>query len=252
MASNNIPAGRRTPLYVEVAERIAADIQSGEYPIGSRMPTETAMTLDFGISRYTARAALRKLQDWKMIETAHGIGSKVVAAKPMQSGVRFSFDSLNNFLVIAEETKLVSVNKELEPVGGSLSKISGWRSTDKCLHVSAKRVADTINPDKDKTAFVEIFLHGRYKKIGKDIGIRQYAVATQIEEEFGVKIGEVTQTISPTLIKNPAAKVLGVEIDTLGLFIQRIYRSDNNDVPFVVMSHQAGLNATVTMRMHYR
>ena len=252
MAKNDIPAGRRTPRYIEVAERIASDIQSGEYPVGSRMPTETAMTQDFGISRYTARAALRKLQDWKMIETVQGIGSKVVAIKPMQSGVRFSFDSLNNFLVIAEETKLISVNKETKPVGEQLSKISGWRFSDQCLHITATRVADSTDPELDETAYVEIFLHGRYKRIGKDVGERQYAIATQIEEEFGVKIGEVTQTIAPALITNPAATALGVEVDTLGLIIQRVYRSDNNDVPFVVISHQAGLNAVVTMRMHYQ
>lgn len=252
MAKNNIPAGRRTPRYVEVAERIAADIQSGEYPVGSRMPTETVMTQDFGISRYTARAALRKLQDWRMIETAQGIGSKVVASKPMQSGVRFSFDSLNNFLVIAEETKLTSVRKETKPVGELLSKISGWRPTDQCLHITSTRVTDSAKHEIDRTAFVEIFLHGRYKIIGKDVGIVQYAIATQIEEEFRVKIGEVTQTISPTLIKEPAAKALEVNVDTLGLKIQRIYRSDNNDVPFVVISHQAGLNAMVTMRMLYQ
>lgn len=252
MAENYIPAGRRTPRYVEVAERIASDIQSGDYPVGSKMPTETEMTEDFGISRYTARAALRKLQDWKMIETAQGIGSKVVASMPMQSGVRFSFDSLNNFLVIAEETKLVSVKKETNPVGEKLSKISGWRSTDKCVHVTATRVADSSSANVEKIAFVEIFLHGRYKKIEKDVGVKQYAVATQIEDEFGVRIGEVTQTIFPALIENPAAKALGVDVDTLGLIIQRVYRSDNNDVPFVVVSHQAGLNALVTMRMHYR
>ncbi len=252
MAKNNITAGRRTPRYIEVAERIASDIQSGDYPVGSKMPTETEITEDFGISRYTARAALRKLQDWKMIETAQGIGSKVVASMPMQSAIRFSFDSLNNFLIIAEETKLTSVKKETKPVGEKLSSISGWRPTDKCLHITSTRVADSTNGEVEKIAFVEIFLHGRYKKIGKDVGIKQYAVATQIEEEFGVKIGEVTQTISPSLIENPATEALGVDANMLGLTIQRVYRSDNNDVPFVVISHQVGLNAMVTMRMHYQ
>src|SRR5690242_21711670 len=51
------------PRYLAVANSLIAAISQGRYPVGSTLPTEHELCERFGISRFTAREALRQLLD---------------------------------------------------------------------------------------------------------------------------------------------------------------------------------------------
>ncbi len=186
-----------------------------------------------------------------MIVTRQGKGSEVVALRPMQTGVSFSFDSLSDFLLIAEKTQLVSIIRETKPVDDYVSKLTGWRATDPCFYLTATRVVDDTHDETSPVAFVEIFLHGRYKKVGPDIGKRRYPVARQVEEMFGATIHEMSQLVRPTEISQKAAVALNAKPGTLGLRVERLYFGEENDILFAVVSHQIEEQAVVDIRMRY-
>ena len=48
-------------LYVQAAEYIREKIAEGEYPVGSRIPTENELAAQLGVSRPTVRHALETL-----------------------------------------------------------------------------------------------------------------------------------------------------------------------------------------------
>ena len=47
------------PIYLRVANQLKRAIADGTYPVGAHLPTELALCEQFGISRFTARGAVR-------------------------------------------------------------------------------------------------------------------------------------------------------------------------------------------------
>lgn len=61
-------------LYRQIADAIAAEIESGSYRPGDRLPTERELAQKFGVSRPTLREALIALEILGLIEAKHGHG----------------------------------------------------------------------------------------------------------------------------------------------------------------------------------
>lgn len=73
---------------VRIAEQIAGRIQAGEFPVGTKLPAETELARQFGVSRPSVREALGALQFVGYIDSVRGSGSRVISAERMveQSG----------------------------------------------------------------------------------------------------------------------------------------------------------------------
>lgn len=69
-----------TPKYAQVIQAIRARIESGEYPPGSKLPSETELVAEWGVSRSTIVRALQTLALTGWIVREHGRGSFVKRA----------------------------------------------------------------------------------------------------------------------------------------------------------------------------
>lgn len=72
MSFLNLPAGSRR--YIEIARRLAAEIESGTYAVGERLPPERELAQTLDVSRTTVREALLALEIMQMIEIRVGSG----------------------------------------------------------------------------------------------------------------------------------------------------------------------------------
>jgi GntR family transcriptional regulator len=80
------------PLYIQIAESLIAQIESGELAPGDRMPPERDLSEKLGVNRMTLRRALRVLDAQGLIERRHGVGTYVTAPKiDRQMDVVFRF-----------------------------------------------------------------------------------------------------------------------------------------------------------------
>ncbi len=74
-----------------LVSRVAADLRSqlaaGDHPAGSRLPTETELAVQFGVSRPTVRAALRELEALGQVRTQHGVGTFVTDRPAIRAGL---------------------------------------------------------------------------------------------------------------------------------------------------------------------
>jgi GntR family transcriptional regulator len=66
------------PLYHQLADLLLAGIRGGEYPAGSRIPSETALARRFRIGRPTVRQATDLLVRRRCLERRRGSGTYVV------------------------------------------------------------------------------------------------------------------------------------------------------------------------------
>lgn len=81
-----------TPLWISIAATLRAAIAEGQYPEGSRLPTEADLAARFGVNRHTIRHALSKLIEDGLVHSRRGSGSFVLARPldyPLSERVRF-------------------------------------------------------------------------------------------------------------------------------------------------------------------
>lgn len=77
--------------YEQVADQLRALIVSGQLGVGDRLPNETALAKEFGVSRATVREALRILSAQRLILTAKGSRGGTYVSRP-------GFDVISEFL----------------------------------------------------------------------------------------------------------------------------------------------------------
>jgi DNA-binding GntR family transcriptional regulator len=66
------------PPYRQIAEDIRKRIESGEYPKGSRIPTESEMVETWEVARTTARRAIALLRKEGLVQTVPQRGTYVL------------------------------------------------------------------------------------------------------------------------------------------------------------------------------
>jgi DNA-binding GntR family transcriptional regulator len=62
------------PAFRRICVELRAVIERGELSQGDALPSESALTEKYGVSRWTARQALTELEQAGLIETRHGKG----------------------------------------------------------------------------------------------------------------------------------------------------------------------------------
>lgn len=77
--------------YEQVADQLRELIVTGYLTAGERLPNETALAKEFGVSRATVREALRILAAQRLILTAKGAGGGTYVSQP-------GFDVISDFL----------------------------------------------------------------------------------------------------------------------------------------------------------
>ncbi len=72
-------APKREALVPQVIEQLRAQISSGEWPVGTRIPTEPDLVAALGVGRNTVREAVRALVHSGVLERRQGSGTYVTA-----------------------------------------------------------------------------------------------------------------------------------------------------------------------------
>lgn len=67
----------RVTLIDVLESRLRADIVAGVYPLGTLLPPERKLAEDYGVTRASIKNTLVRLEQLGLIETRHGVGSRV-------------------------------------------------------------------------------------------------------------------------------------------------------------------------------
>ncbi|MET7796451.1 FadR/GntR family transcriptional regulator [Streptomyces decoyicus] len=105
---------RRSALADQVIAQLRAQITSGEWPVGSRIPTEPALVEQLGVARNTVREAVRALAHNGLLDIRQGSGTYVVATSEL-AGV------MNRRFAAAEPGHVAELRSALEATAARLA-----------------------------------------------------------------------------------------------------------------------------------
>ncbi len=141
------PGGRVTtprtdrPLYQQVKDFITAKIEAGDWPPGSRIPSEHAIVESLGVSRMTANRAVRELSAAGRLDRVQGAGTFV--AKPREPAALLEIRSVAREIAARGGTHTSEViAAETEPASDEIAEFMQLAPGDPVFHVVAVHFED--------------------------------------------------------------------------------------------------------------
>ncbi|MFF2556281.1 FadR/GntR family transcriptional regulator [Nocardia sp. NPDC058058] len=105
---------RRTSLIAQVTEQLRAEIRSGRWPVGSRIPTEPELTELTGTGRNTVREAVQALVHAGMVERRQGSGTYVISTSTLGG-------TLTEFFADAQQRDILELRQALDTTAAALA-----------------------------------------------------------------------------------------------------------------------------------
>src|SRR5215468_4793002 len=102
-----LQAATRQTLVPQVIEQLRTQIDAGEWPIGSRIPTEPELVEALGVGRNTIREAVNALVHAGVLERRQGSGTYVTASDELAGAV-------SRHLAKAERSEAIEVRRAFE------------------------------------------------------------------------------------------------------------------------------------------
>jgi GntR family transcriptional regulator, transcriptional repressor for pyruvate dehydrogenase complex len=75
--AEQMPQLARTSLPDQVFRRLVADVLSGRYAPGERLPPQRALAAELGVNMASVREGVKRLEQLRLVETRHGDGMRV-------------------------------------------------------------------------------------------------------------------------------------------------------------------------------
>ncbi|GAB2623545.1 FadR/GntR family transcriptional regulator [Streptomyces capparidis] len=144
---------RRSALADQVIAQLRNEIASGEWPVGTRIPTETELVERLGVARNTVREAVRALAHNGLLDIRQGSGTYVVATSELAGVMQRRFAE-------ADPDHVAELRGALEAFA---ARLAARRRTERDLEVMdgalARREAAWTSGDADAFVLADAALH---------------------------------------------------------------------------------------------
>jgi DNA-binding GntR family transcriptional regulator len=204
--------------YEKIAKELSGRITSGDIPVGESLPTEAELCKKYGVSRYTAREALRQLREAGLITRRPRAGTTVTAAGA-SSAFSFPLSSAADLFRYATDTRFVIEKRERIKASGDDLAVLECRRGQEWIKLSGVRRKPGI---KMPVCLISVYLHqalgGLEKRLPRSCGV----IYPLVEKELGVRIAWIGQRIEAVPLTDAEAARLQTG-PRYGLRVRRYY-----------------------------
>lgn len=221
VATRSLALAANQPRYLQLAQTLLNEIESGKYPVGSQLPTEFELCEQFGVSRATAREAVKRLVQMGLVVRQPRVGT-TVRARSATTGYRQSTADVGDLLQYATDTTLVIESSETREIDAREAEMLEASPGETWLHLKGRRHA---HAQPEPICITELWLHPRFRAIQGISGALKGAVHSAIEQQFGEVITEVEQEIRAVALGRADAQALDAAAKSPALWVCRKYRN---------------------------
>lgn len=209
------------PRYLQLAQTLLREIETGKYPVGTQLPTEFQLCEQFGVSRATAREAVKRLVQMGLVVRQPRVGS-TVRAQSASAAYRQSAADVGDLYQYAQDTTLVIESSETRQITAREAEMLEGSPGETWLHLKGRRHTQS---SPDPICVTELWLHPAFRSIQGISGPLTHAVHAAIEQQFGEVITEVEQEIRAMVLGKAQAEALNAAPRSAALWVARRYRN---------------------------
>lgn len=210
-------------LYNRIQRDLALSISAGEYPPGSRIPSETSLAKRFGVTRMTVRHAVDGLISEGLVTRRHGSGTYVSQRRQPQRALNRLSGFTEDMRTQGRTATTVELDRrEVEapaPVGSQLELQEGAHA------VVLERLRQF---DGKPVALQRVWLpFARAPELARR-SLDGASLYEALEKDYGIRPTTARQRITAVAATQREADVLGVPLGAPLVFAERLTRDGNN------------------------
>ena len=200
------PRGSRqgsTALYQQLVDHILAGIESGDLAVGTALPPEPTLAIQYSVSRHTVREALRILGDLGVVQRKPKLGTTICSARPSPAYLQVirSPDELLQYppsrLTVLESRNVIA--------DASLAATLLCRRGAPWIHVTAVR---RLKGQRTPIGWLDLFLLPEFERSVPNIGRRDEPVYQMLARLHGQETDAVTVDLGVSQLNETAAAAL--------------------------------------------
>lgn len=209
------------PLWAQLLDDLRRRLASGE--LTDRFPTDRELTTDYGVSRQTARDAVRHLREEGLVTRERGRGS-FVRPRTIEQPLG-SLYSLFRSIEAAGYTQRSEVVRLEERRDAAAAHRLGLPGSEPLVYVERIRLADDVPMAHDRS-----WLPGRLARPLLDADLHHTALYDALAERCGVHLTGGWERIRPQLPTADQGAAMGIAIHEPVFGVERLAQSGSTAV----------------------
>ncbi len=221
------PLAYSVPLYIQIADGLVGQIESGELVPGARLPAERDLSERLGVNRMTLRRALRVLEIQGLVVRKHGVGTFVAESKiDRQMDVVFRFTRGMQKRGYTPGARLISI--ETVAVGAAPARELAVQADSAAYQILRLR---SVNQEP---VMIERYIipERRFPGLG-GYDLEGRSIYEIMESEYGISIVRARQSFEPVVANAFEAELLMVRVGAPLMLEKRIsFDQENRPVEY--------------------
>ena len=216
------------PLYYQLAGLLREKITSGQFPPGSKIPTEAALVSEYDLSRITVRQALANLEDEGLIRRDPGRGTFVTERRSKPNNKQDELvvsGSLADLISMGQATSVKLLDLEVVSASPDAASVLEVSTGDRLTRVTRLRFHQG-----QPYSYIENLLPPFVGKKLTRAYLRKGSVLRFIEQELGIKLRDAEQRVRASLADAALAQLLETPIGSPLLYVDRSVRAADGRV----------------------
>ncbi|MDR1903631.1 MAG: FadR family transcriptional regulator [Treponema sp.] len=167
-------ASLRVQVYTQLKERL----MQGVWKIGEKLPSESELCAQFGVSRVTVRAAIQQLEILGLVETKHGDGTFVKNFSSIEK-----LDTFHPLMQVEKKQDLITVLEYRKIIEKGTMGLAQEKASAEDISFLEETYRTMVNAKKDMAAYTcaDLAFHYRLAEITRNpIIIKVYEILNDI------------------------------------------------------------------------
>jgi GntR family transcriptional regulator len=227
----SFPAGG--PLFRRIADALADAMARGDYPVGSRLPSEFSLMRMFGASRFTIREALVDLRARGLVASRRGSGTTVLRQSPGAPEFSAIARSIDTFLATAIPLQPLEIRDTIadEALAAELRCEPGRQFL---LFRGIRR--PTAAPDDPPITLTDAYIAASFSAIRPHLSELTGSIAGVAERVFGIRVLNIVEELEPIVLDDETAAIFDVAEGSPAMLVRRWYYVDGETILLISRS----------------
>ena len=222
------------PLFRRIADALADAMARGDYPVGSRLPTEFTLMRMFGASRFTIREALVDLRSRGLVASRRGSGTTVLRRTPHPPPEFAAISrSIDEFLATAIPLQPIEIRDVIadEPLAAELRCEPGRQFL---LFRGIRRLP--TGPDEPPLTLSDAYIAASYSAIRPHLSELTGSIAGTAERVFGIRVRNIVEELERIVHTAETALVFDAPEGSPAMLVRRWYFLDGETILLISRS----------------
>ena len=204
-----------TPLYAQLEAQIAAGIANGDFPVGSRLPTEDDLIKRFKVSRTTVRKAIQNLAGRALVEIRRGTGTFV-----MQPRITQELTELTGFVedmqALGHDPTARLIDRTVVVANDEVARQLALAAGTRVMRIRRVRLANRVAMSLDETYLP---LEIGEKIVTHDLEVEP--IFTLLEQRYGIALVDAEYRLEAASANQEVAAALNIDAGSPIFLIER-------------------------------